>query len=193
MAWVQSAGHAEESVWDRAAASFAAWRAGDQTALDGLVRALTPVLWHVVRAYGLTTAAAEDAVQSAFLSLVRNAHQIAEPAAVGGWLLTTARRAAWRAKASDAKATTMDDVDLAPRLADTPSAESLAVDRVSAADLWARVRTLDERCQRLLRVIAFDDRPDYAGLASELGMPIGSIGPTRRRCLDKLRNALQEG
>ncbi|QLQ16187.1 MAG: sigma-70 family RNA polymerase sigma factor [Micropruina sp.] len=192
---MQSAGreHAEESVWERAAASFAAWRSGRQTALDDLVRALTPVLWHVVRAYGLTAAAAEDVVQSAFLTLVRNAQQISEPAAVGGWLLTTARRAAWRARTADAKTVTVDDVELAPRLASTPSAESVAVDRVSAADLWAWVGTLDERCQRLLRVVAFDDRPDYAGLASELGMPIGSIGPTRRRCLDKLRTALQEG
>lgn len=52
------------------------------------------------------------------------------------------------------------------------------------------MQTLDERCQRLLRIVAFDDRPDYAGLAKDLNMPVGSIGPTRRRCLDKLRSSL---
>ncbi|MGN6613012.1 MAG: sigma-70 family RNA polymerase sigma factor, partial [Angustibacter sp.] len=51
---------------------------------------------------------------------------------------------------------------------------------------------LPERCQALLRVIAFADRPDYASVAESLGMPIGSIGPTRGRCLHRLRAALTE-
>lgn len=181
------------SVWERAATCFHAWRAGDQAALDELVRALTPVLWHVVRAYGLSTAAAEDVIQNSWLALVRNGHQIAEPAAVGGWLLTTARRTAWRTRAADTRAIPVEEADLAPALPATAGAETVALDRISAGGLWAAVHTLDDRCQRLLRVVAFDDRPDYAGLARELGMPVGSIGPTRRRCLDKLRTALQKG
>lgn len=56
--------------------------------------------------------------------------------------------------------------------------------------LWSAVRRLAERCQRLLRVIAFEDRPDYARIAADLGMPVGSIGPTRNRCLAKLRALL---
>jgi DNA-directed RNA polymerase specialized sigma24 family protein len=56
--------------------------------------------------------------------------------------------------------------------------------------LWSAVETLNERCQRLLRVVAFEDRPDYARLAQDLSMPIGSIGPTRNRCLAKLRALL---
>ena len=56
--------------------------------------------------------------------------------------------------------------------------------------LWQHVEGLPERCRALLRVIAFADRPDYAELAKALGMPQGSIGPTRGRCLAKLRLAL---
>jgi len=56
--------------------------------------------------------------------------------------------------------------------------------------LWQHVQDLPERCRRLLRVIAFADRPDYAGVAESLGMPIGSVGPTRGRCLAKLRAQL---
>ncbi len=194
MAVTQSSdGHTEESVWRLAAASFDAWRSGDKAAMDDLVRSMTPVLWHVVRAYGLSQAAAEDVIQNTWLALVRNAHQVAESAAVGGWLLTTARRTAWRAKSGDGKATPTDDADLAYRLPSAPSAEAISVEDLGARDLWDLVHQLDERCQRLLRVVAFDDRPDYAGLAGELGMPIGSIGPTRRRCLDKLKSALQKG
>jgi DNA-directed RNA polymerase specialized sigma24 family protein len=56
--------------------------------------------------------------------------------------------------------------------------------------LWQHIARLPERCQALLRVIAFADRPDYAAVAEALGMPLGSIGPTRGRCLAKLREQL---
>ena len=58
--------------------------------------------------------------------------------------------------------------------------------------LWLAVARLNERCQRLLRVIAFDERPDYARIAQDLAMPVGSIGPTRQRCLVKLRALLED-
>lgn len=56
--------------------------------------------------------------------------------------------------------------------------------------LWRHVNELSERCRALLRVIAFAATPDYASVAATLGMPVGSIGPTRGRCLAKLRTAL---
>jgi DNA-directed RNA polymerase specialized sigma24 family protein len=118
---------------------------------------------------------------------------VAQAAAIGGWLLTTARRTAWRTKTSDGKATAVEDTQLAAGLPSTAAAETSALEELAGSALWEHVRTLDERCQRLLRIVAFDDRPDYAGLAQNLGMPIGSIGPTRRRCLDKLRSSLEKG
>ena len=71
----------------------------------------------------------------------------------------------------------------------TPPEVAVFTDR-AAGVLWRHVGQLSERCRRLLRVIAFDDRPDYAALTVQLGMPVGGIGPTRRRCLDKLRARL---
>ena len=56
--------------------------------------------------------------------------------------------------------------------------------------LWRHFKDLPERCQQLLRVIALAERPDYAQVADALGMPVGSIGPTRGRCLAKLKLAL---
>jgi DNA-directed RNA polymerase specialized sigma24 family protein len=58
--------------------------------------------------------------------------------------------------------------------------------------LWAAVDELPERCRRLLRVVAFENRPDYRQIATDLDMPVGSIGPTRGRCLAKLRVALMQ-
>ena len=181
---------AESRVADLAAERFRAYRAGDPHAIDEMVESLTPLLWHIVRAYGLDTATAEDVVQNTWLTLVRKADSVAEPQAVLRWLTVTARRDAWRA----ARATTgwTSPMTSASWTSARPSAGP-EDDVLRAADqraLWLAVAKLNERCQRLLRIIAFHDRPDYAALSQELGMPMGSIGPTRGRCLDKVRAEL---
>lgn len=181
-----------DSVWADAARAFDRWVAGDPAGMDDLVALMTPVLWHVVRAYRLPQDAAEDVVQTTWLALVRRRAAIADPAAVGGWLTTTARREAWRVAGAGGKATPVTDEELAPRLPQQRSAEAAAVENDSNEHLWRAVDGLPERCRRLLRVIAFEGRPDYARLATDLDMPIGSIGPTRGRCLAKLRVALME-
>jgi DNA-directed RNA polymerase specialized sigma24 family protein len=78
-------------------------------------------------------------------------------------------------------------------LPDAESAEGLAVRDDEAARLWGAVASVDERCRKLLRVVAFMDRPDYQSLSRDLDMPVGSIGPTRARCLAKVRSALMMG
>jgi RNA polymerase sigma factor (sigma-70 family) len=175
---------------DIAAREFAAWRTGDGTALERLVRLLTPTLWHLVRAYGLPRPAAEDVVQSTWLTLFRHADSVRDPQAVLRWITITARREAWRVSRHDQREETVD-----PELLDVPDSPSDTPDTAvfaarEAQRLWHHVRALSFRCQRLLRVIAFEDRPDYASLSVQMGMPIGGLGPTRRRCLDKLRDRL---
>ncbi len=180
----------DASIWVQAADHFARWRAGDTRAMDSLVRLLTPVLWHVVRAYGLERGLAEDVVQTTWLTLVRRHDSITEARAVAGWLTTCARREAWRVARAHQRTSPVEPGTLEPHLPADESAES----RVETADrdrrLWHAVGTLDDRCRRLLRVIAFEERPDYARIATDLAMPVGSIGPTRGRCLGKLRTAL---
>lgn len=176
--------------WLRAADLFDAWREGDARAMDELVRLMTPVLWHVVRAYGLERTLAEDVVQTAWLRLVRGHRSIADPRAVSAWLTTTARREAWRIGKAHGRVDTTEADDLDVLLPEQPSAEDHAALDEERRRLWSAVRRLAERCQRLLRVIAFEDRPDYAHLAEDLAMPVGSIGPTRQRCLAKLRTLL---
>jgi RNA polymerase sigma factor (sigma-70 family) len=174
-------------VWGQAASAFEGWAAGDAVALDELVRVMTPVLWHVVRAYRLSTEVAEDVVQTTWLSLVKSRASIQEPAAVGGWLTTTARREAWKVAKATGRAVPVEDDELARRLPDEGSAEAEVVRRDADGRLWAAVERLSERCQALVRIVAFDHRPDYTKIAADLGMPVGSIGPTRGRCLQKLR------
>lgn len=180
------------AVWRQATAAFDRWAAGDSGGLDELVRVMTPVLWHVVRAYRLSQEAAEDVVQTTWLALVRRREAIEDSTAIGGWLTTTARREAWRVTGVASRSTPVEDEELAPRLPSTPSAESRVVTDDRDQRLWNAVDGLPERCRRLLRVVAFENRPDYTRLASDLDMPVGSIGPTRGRCLAKLRVALIE-
>ncbi|WP_344784586.1 sigma-70 family RNA polymerase sigma factor [Microbacterium kribbense] len=173
--------------WERAGDLFTAWRDGDARAMDDLVRLMTPTLWHIVRAYGLDAALAEDVVQTAWLTLVRQEARIAEPRAVSGWLTTCARREAWRVGRDRRQTDPTEHEYLEPKLPTQESAEASAARADQTQRLWAAVAQLNERCQRLLRIVAFDDRPDYARIAREMAMPVGSIGPTRQRCLDKLR------
>jgi RNA polymerase sigma factor (sigma-70 family) len=179
-----------ETLASRAAILFRAFRDGEEAKMGELVTLLTPILWHTARAQRLDAQMAEDVVQTSWLALVRNAESISDPQAVLQWLITSTRREAWRvvkrADRDQPREFEPDDVTTSPR--DLPEAQILQSDEDSR--LWQHVASLPERCQSLLRVIAFADRPDYASVAQSLGMPVGSIGPTRGRCLAKLRQLL---
>jgi RNA polymerase sigma factor (sigma-70 family) len=176
-----------DSVWESSAAHFQRWRDGDQGAMDDLVQLLSPVLWQVVRGCGLDREAAEDVVQTTWLALVRSADGITEARAVSGWLCTTARREAWRVSRQGSRQTPAAEEILDRHLPDEPAPEQQVVLDDENARLWDCLKQLPERCQRLLRIVAAAPRPDYTAIASDLGMPVGSIGPTRGRCLEKLR------
>lgn len=173
----------------QAAAAFTDYRADIDGGIDRLVRLVSPLLWHTARQCGLSTAEAEDAVQQTFLTLVRRGESIADPMAVVRWLTVTLRRQAWRDRAAVARGTGNEPTD--DDLPSAASAEQAALLTDEQRRLWAHVSALPERCRRLLAVIAFSPRPDYAAIAADMGMPVGSIGPTRGRCLAKLRSRLQ--
>lgn len=185
-----TAGARSGEVWAAAAAGFRRWADGDPRGLDDLVAVMTPVLWHVVRAYRLPADTAEDVIQTTWLALVRHRDTVQDAVAIGGWLTTTARREAWRVGQRSARDIPVEDQEFAVRLPPQRSAEQQAVEHDEADRLWLAVGTLNERCQRLLRIVAFEHRPDYRQVAATLDMPVGSIGPTRSRCLAKLRVAL---
>lgn len=181
---------AADTLATRAGALFSAFRGGDERAMSELVALLTPLLWHTARSQRLDRDAAEDVVQTAWLALVRSAGSVSDPQAVLAWLITAVRREAWRVvRGTDrVEPTEFDAEQVVAPAADSPEDSALRTD--GDRRLWRHIKTLPERCQQLLRVIAFSDRPDYATLAHALGMPVGSIGPTRGRCLAKLRAAL---
>jgi len=192
------AGQDGETLCDRACQAFTAYRAGERAGLDELVALMTPLLWHTVRSQGVEAGAAEDVVQTIWLRLLHGSDAIRDPQTIVKWLLVAAKREAWRVakRARDDRAhlaTPRPDADddlvrLPDKGGETPDEVLLRDDRERM--LWRHVQGLPPRCRQLVRVIAFADRPDYAQIAESLDMPVGSIGPTRGRCLAKLRQEL---
>lgn len=185
-----------EGLTDQAARAFRDYHAGESTRMGDLVDLLSPMLWHVARACRLDAQAAEDAVQVGWLRLLEHADGIEDPQAVVSWLVTTVRRESWRVsrlgdrtRPQDLEAPSADEVEpLGATLAPDPGEVAVLQDR--SRRLWEHIGRLTPRCQELLRIICFAESPDYAAISRDLGMPVGSIGPTRGRCLATLRTAL---
>jgi RNA polymerase sigma factor (sigma-70 family) len=165
-------------------------RAGDLRALDEVVTALNPLLWHVARAQGLAAEDAADVVQTTWLELLRRLHEIRSPQALTAWLITTARREAWHTNARRRKQASpgSEAVEAAPDPG--PDIDERLDREERYRSLWRNFQQLPARCRELLRIVAMVDRPDYGTVSEALGMPHGSIGPTRGRCLAKLRAML---
>ena len=174
----------------RIAEMLNAAREGSEDALGQIVTELSPLLWHVARAAGLTASEAEDVVQTVWMRLLSHLDGIRTSAALAGWLVVTTRREAWRVRAAGRRQLPADHDWLAALPDSGPdSEEQVSIDDQRRA-LWVAIGQLSRRCQELLRIIAFVPRPDYQAVATELGMAVGSIGPTRGRCLAKLRAML---
>jgi RNA polymerase sigma factor (sigma-70 family) len=165
-------------------------RQGDEDALGEIVTELTPLLWHVARAVGLSSGDAEDVLQTVWMRLLTHLDDIHDSAALGGWLVVTTRREAWRVRAKERTQFPADEELFAALPDQAPGSEEQVIVDERHRALWAAVGQLSRRCQELLRIVAFAPRPDYAAVAAKLGMPVGSIGPTRGRCLAKLRALL---
>ncbi|QHT56637.1 sigma-70 family RNA polymerase sigma factor [Cellulomonas sp. H30R-01] len=183
-----------EGLADQAARAVVAYRDGDRAPLAALVHVMTPLLWHTVRAQGVDAEQAQDIVQNVWLTLVRDIESIRDPRATLQWMLVTAKRAAWRAVRRTREDLVRHEHDehvtdwLSAPADDRP--DTVAVRSERDRVLWEHVGTLPDRCRRLLGLVALVDRPDYTVVSRALGMPVGSIGPTRGRCLAKLRLAL---
>jgi RNA polymerase sigma factor (sigma-70 family) len=165
-------------------------RQGNEDALGQIVTELSPVLWQVARATGLSHGDAEDVLQTVWLRLLAHLDTIHTSAALTGWLVTTTRREAWRVRAAGRRQLPAQQELLAALPDQGPGSEDQVIIDDQRRTLWDAIGQLPPRCQELLRIVAFVPRPDYPAVAAKLGMPIGSVGPTRGRCLAKLRDLL---
>ncbi|MGI5131991.1 RNA polymerase sigma factor [Pseudonocardia sp. CA-107938] len=161
--------------------------AGDEAAWDALVDAYTGMLWAIARSFRLDQADAGDAVQTTWLRLVENLDRIEDPRRLPGWLATTVRRECLRILRRGGREAPGGEDWSDVLVADTPPVDAALLADERDAALWRALQALGERCQQLLRVLMATPPPSYAAVSAALGIPVGSIGPSRGRCLDQLR------
>jgi RNA polymerase sigma factor (sigma-70 family) len=164
-------------------------RNGEEQAWDALVERYAPLIWSICRRHRLAGADAEDVGQRVWLQLVDHLGAIQDPAALPGWLATTARRECTRvlraASGAQAVGHTRDVGSIPDHQAQPVEQQLLAAERHAALrEAFAR---LPPCCQRLIALLIQDPPPPYATISTRLNIPAGSIGPSRGRCLDKLR------
>jgi RNA polymerase sigma factor (sigma-70 family) len=164
-------------------------RNGDNQAWDELVERYAPLIWSICRRHRLDEADAEDVTQNVWLQLVDHLDTIRDPAALPGWLVTVTRRECLHVPGATRRPLAVGDVMDAETIPDeqdtTAEQELLAAERHAA--LREALRDLLPLGQQLILLLLQDPPLSYADISARLGVPVGSIGPTRRRCLDKLR------
>lgn len=175
------------------AEAFRRAAAGDKAAWAALVDGFERMIWNVAVAHRLHHADASEVLQTTWLRLIENLGRIEQPERLGGWLATTARRESLRMLRLRGREIPHGDdgngAEWGP--SGTPAPEERVLDQERDRQLWAAFRGLDRRCQELLRLVVLTG-PPYAEVASSLAMAVGSIGPTRARCLQRLRKLLDE-
>ncbi|HEY9474201.1 MAG TPA: sigma-70 family RNA polymerase sigma factor [Mycobacteriales bacterium] len=168
-------------------------RAGDQHAWNCLVARYTALLWRIGRAHHLSSADAADVVQTTWLRLLEHSDRISDPARLGGWLATTARRECLRVlRHAQRERPCPDDHETFDGAAPEAPVDADLLRTERDARLWSVLATLPERSRLLLRILMTDPPPSYDEVADALGIPRGSIGPTRARSLARLRQLLRE-
>jgi RNA polymerase sigma factor (sigma-70 family) len=164
---------------------------GDQRAWDAIVARYSGLVWAVARGFRFNDADAGDVFQATWFRLVEKLGQIRNGDGLGSWLATTARNEAidmLRKRSRESPADVAEQLDLTPSTTDLPEEEAMRTEEHRL--LWQAVHRLPERCGRLLRAMGAHPSPSYAELGAALDMPVGSIGPTRARCLETLRGLL---
>ena len=159
---------------------------GEQNAWNELVDEFGGLVWAVTRAHRLGDADAADVAQTTWLRLVQCLDRLHDPARVGAWLATTARRECLRVLRRRARVVPCDD-ELPDLIDDAPEHGTALFTRERDAALWTAFRHLGARDRALLRLLVADPAPSYEEIGATLNMPIGSIGPTRARALERLR------
>lgn len=173
---------------------------GDARAWDALVARYARLVHSVPVRHGLAPQEVDDVGQETFLALAQHLHAIDDPERLAAWLATTARRFTWRALQNRRRERSLEEVEEGAAVA--PDGPQLVSPLPTPTDLlegWGRqealhagLQRLQERCRSLLTLVFLAaSEPSYDDIAAQLGIPKGSIGPTRNRCLQQLRAILE--
>ena len=161
---------------------------GDQRAWNEIVERYAPLVYAICTRYRLASHDIEDVGQTVWLLLVEHLGQLREPAALPGWLATTTTRECLRVVKAASRSEFTGRDDSLQFVDDRAIDEEILMAERNAA-LRALFAELPPRCQQLLSMLISDPPHSYATIHEVLGIPVGSIGPQRARCLDRLRRS----
>ncbi|MEX1037963.1 MAG: sigma-70 family RNA polymerase sigma factor [Acidimicrobiia bacterium] len=162
--------------------------AGEREAWNALVERFGQMVWSVARSFRLDEAAASDVAQTVWLRLIENIDKIQDPERLPGWLATTCRREALRVIKLGERAVPSDfEYDIEDP---SPSLESMMIEDEESREVVTAFRELDEDCQQLLRLMTVEPALSYEEISEATGRPVGSLGPTRGRCVERLKAAI---
>lgn len=160
---------------------------GDQAAWDRIVERYAPLVWAVCRRHRLSDADSEDVGATVWLRLVERLDTIRQPAALPGWIAATARNECLGLLRSRKRQVPVEEFSFADE--QTPASDEWLLTQERHIALRAAFRELPDRCQGLLSLLFGDPPTPYAKIAASVGIPVGSIGPSRMRCLGLLRRS----
>ncbi len=165
---------------------------GDARAWDELVERFAGLVWSVARSYHLGAAATDDVVQTVWLRLAEHAGRIRQPDRLAAWLATTTRNEALRVIRHASRFGAADEA-FERNEPTSPFVDERVVDDDDRRRVLAAFAQLSPDDQQLLRLLCAVPPLDYETIAQLLGRPVGSIGPTRARCLERLRRLIPGG
>jgi RNA polymerase sigma factor (sigma-70 family) len=165
---------------------------GEGWAWERLMDRYARLVWAITREFRLTESDAADVAQATWLRLLEHIDRINYPDRVGSWLVTTARHECLRHLAAGNRVVLAEDDRLFNGIvAAQPDVDEGILAAERARDVREALSRLPRRWQQLLELLMADPPASYAEISSQLGLPVGSIGPTRGRCLERLRELLQ--
>ncbi len=172
-------------------ALIARMRAGDERAWGAFVARYERLIYAVPRRMGLNAADAADVLQDTLAALLKGLARVREPRALPRWLMQTAFRLSRDLRRKRAREHLSEPETFDGIAGGTADPQALLLDLEARGRVQAALERIPERCRELLGALFFEEpSPGYAAIGARLGMPVGSLGPTRQRCLDRLLEAL---
>lgn len=191
-----SAGNPAENNSDLVSSLVRAAASGDAQAWEQLVDRFASLVWSICRAHRLTDEDAADAAQLTWLHLLEHLDRIRDPQRLAGWLATTCRRECQALLRKSRSSVSVEQEHLERLVGGSSPADEPVLAAEEHAALWEAFQRLSAWCQQVLRELVIDPDdgpPSYRLAAARLQVPVGSLGPTRARCLRQLRNLLDSG
>lgn len=165
---------------------------GDKQAWERLVDQYSRLIWSITREFKLVESDAADVVQTTWMRLIEHIDRLKHPDRVGSWLAATARNECLRILSARKRIILADeDVAFDGPAKHEPEIDEWLLSEERAEFVREAMAHLPQRWQRLMQLLMSDPPVSYAEISDQLGLPIGSIGPTRGRCLARLRVLLE--